>query len=133
MKLRLQKKIIYFNHFQILKKLRALPVGKLQSSFNIAGSWADMVTCSFCCFFWFFCVVAKLQTRGDFDFAGSLSLETNGRLMVFKSFPAKEPKVGVCSIQVSLSTKLWRLQFDLGKPSGRTRMASLIISLTCKN
>jgi len=28
---------------QILAKLRALPVGKLQSSFNVAGSWADMV------------------------------------------------------------------------------------------
>lgn len=28
---------------QILEKLRALPVAKLQSSFNIAGSWADMV------------------------------------------------------------------------------------------
>lgn len=28
---------------EILEKLRALPVGKLQSSFNIAGSWADMV------------------------------------------------------------------------------------------
>ena len=28
---------------QILRKLRALPVGKLQSSFNVAGSWADMV------------------------------------------------------------------------------------------
>jgi len=28
---------------EILRKLRALPVGKLQSSFNVAGSWADMV------------------------------------------------------------------------------------------
>ena len=27
----------------IIKKLRQLPVAKLQSSFNIAGSWADMV------------------------------------------------------------------------------------------
>ena len=29
---------------QVLDKLRALPVQKLQSNFNIAGSWADMVS-----------------------------------------------------------------------------------------
>ena len=28
---------------QVLEKLQALPVGKLQSNFNMAGSWADMV------------------------------------------------------------------------------------------
>ena len=36
-----------------MKKLRALPVGKLQSSFNVAGSWADMVPfLLFCVFSW---------------------------------------------------------------------------------
>ena len=36
-----------------MKKLRALPVGKLQSSFNVAGSWADMVSFFFFLFFVF--------------------------------------------------------------------------------
>ena len=90
----------YFNQFQILRKLRALPVGKLQSSFNVAGSWADMVT---------FFFLQKFKQNFNFHFEGSLSLETNGGLMVFKSIPAKEPKVRVCSFQLSFSAKLGRL------------------------
>ena len=94
----------YFNKFQILRKLRALPVGKLQSSFNVAGSWADMVTFFFLIFF-----LQKFKQHVYFYFEGSLSLETNGGLMVFKSIPAKEPKVRVCSFQLSFSAKLGRL------------------------
>ena len=72
-------------------------MGKLQSSFNIAGSWADMVTISlflsFFSLFSHFSIFILLQ-KFNFYFEGSLTLETNGGLMVFKSFPAKEPQVG---------------------------------------
>ena len=85
-----------------------MPVGKLQSSFNIAGSWADMVT---------FHLPSFLQKLTIFE--GSLTLETDGGLVVFKSLPAKEPKVGVFSIQLYLFTKVGRLCFLSGNRVGR--------------
>ena len=87
-----------------------MPVGKLQSSFNIAGSWADMVT---------FHLFSPLQKLIIFEFEGSLALETDGGLVVFKSLPAKEPKVGVFSIQLYLFTKVGRLCFLSGNRVGR--------------
>ena len=106
-------------------------MGKLQSSFNLAGSWADMVTFSFLSFFLF---LENFNQKLNFHFEGSLALETNGGLMVFKSLPAKEPKVGICSIQLYLSpTKVGRLGLTLESPEARHEcLTSLLFAWDAK-
>ena len=102
---------------QILDPEEASRLACGQASVKLQPRWQLGRYGNFISFLFFF----FLQKFTKFGFSiGSLALETNGGLMVFKSLPAKEPKVGICSIQLYLSTtKVGRLGLTLENPGAR--------------